>query len=261
MNDTEPTRVQPKGDELLEMPILRCDRDFPLATLKAFETQAHKLIDGATRGIPGSALKVADTISRRWLVRSGNEHLSEIDAIAEYLARPGAYFLSVNYEWGCTVAVRPIADHTQLIRVLDWRTPGLGRYIIAADVAAPPGRYQTLTWPGYTGILQATAPGRFAAAINQAPMPQRGGGLLPLDWLANKIEVWRSTNTTPAHLLRSVFEQAGTFAEARRQLTETPISTPAIFSLVGCRQCELCIIERTETAAHVHDGAHAAANA
>jgi hypothetical protein len=76
MNDTEPTRVQPKGDELLEMPILRCDRDFPLATLKAFETQAHKLIDGATRGIPGSALKVADTISRRWLVRSGNEHLS-----------------------------------------------------------------------------------------------------------------------------------------------------------------------------------------
>jgi len=145
--------------------------------------------------------------------------------------------------------------------VLDWRTPSLGRYIIAADVAAPPGRYQTLTCPGYTGILQATAPGRFTAAMNQAPMHQRRGELLPLDWLANKIEAWRSTNTTPAHLLRSVFEQADTFAEARRRLTETPISTPAIFSLVGCRPAERCIIERTETASHVHNGARAAANA
>jgi hypothetical protein len=260
MNDPHPIRILAKDTELLDIPVLRCDRDFPLATLKAFETETHKLIDGATRGVPDSALKVADTISRRWLTRSGNEHLPEIDAIAKQLARPGAYFLSVNYEWGCTVAVRPVGDHAELIRVLDWRTPGLGRYVVLADIAAHPGRFQTLTWPGYTGVLQANAPGRFAAAINQAPMPHRGGGLLPLDWLANKIEVWRSTNTTPAHLLRNVFEQAATFAEARQQLTDTPISTPAIFSLVGCRPDELCIIERTETAAHVHDGARAAAN-
>jgi len=248
-------------DSLVEIPVLDCDQGFPLATLKAFETKAHKLIDGATKGVPHNALKVADAISRRWLVKSGNAHLSEIDAIATQLARPGAYFLSVNYEWGCTVAVRPVAGHAELIRVLDWRTPGLGRHIVAANVAAPPGRFQTLTWPGYTGILQANAPGRFAAAINQAPMPQRGGGLLPLDWLANKIEVWRSTDTTPAHLLRHVFEQVDTFAEARQQLINTPISTPAIFSLVGCRPNELCIIERTEVTAHVHDGARAAANA
>ena len=55
MNDTEPTRVQPRSNELLEIPILSCDRDFSLATLKAFETEALMLIVRATRGVPTSA--------------------------------------------------------------------------------------------------------------------------------------------------------------------------------------------------------------
>lgn len=257
--------------ELPQIPLLRCAADFPQTTLEAFAREADALIDGATQHIPKAALRFADRISRHWLVKSANAHLAEIDAVAESLGRPGAYFLSVNYEWGCTVAVRPVdggtrADgrpvrHAELVRVLDWRTPGLGRYVVAADVAAPPGRFLTLTWPGYTGVLQAIAPGRFAAAINQAPMPRSGGGLLPLDWLANKIMVWRSTDTTPAHLLRDVFEQAETFVMARQRLIETPIASPAIFSLVGCHANELAVIERSERGVHVHDGARAAANA
>ncbi len=232
-----------------------------MATLEAFRPEARALIDGATAGVPASALKLADRISRRWLIKSGNAHLAEIDAIAGKLHQPGAHYLSVNYEWGCTVAVRAAARAPELVRVLDWRTPGLGRYIIAADVNGIGGRFITLTWPGYTGILQAMAPGRFAAAINQAPMPRRGGGFLPLDWFANKVDVWRSRDATPAHVLRDVFEQAANYSEARRRLCETPIAAPAIFSLVGCHPGELCIIERTERATHVHDGARATANA
>ncbi len=248
-------------DALREIPLFRSSPDFPLATLEAFADEAHALIDGATTGIPQSALHLADRISRRWLVKSGNTHLAEIDAVAEKLGRAGAYYLSVNYEWGCTVAVRNTASGPELVRVLDWRTPGLGRYIIAADIECAAGRFVSMTWPGYTGILQAMAPGRFAAAINQAPMPRRGGGLLPLDWLVNKIDVWRSRDPTPAHLLRSVFEQSPNYEEARRRLSETPIASPAIFSLVGCHPGQLCIIERTENGTHVHDGARATANA
>lgn len=247
--------------ELPQIPVFPCGPDFPVATLAAFETEARALIDGATTGVPLSALRVADRISRRWLVKSGNAHLTEIDAIAEKLGRPGAHYLSVNYEWGCTVAVRDAGEHPELVRVLDWRTPGLGRYIIAADVDGASGRFTTLTWPGYTGVLQAMAPGRFAAAINQAPMPRRGGGFMPLDWFANKVDVWRSREATPAHVLRDVFEQVATYAEARHRLCETPLAAPAIFSLVGCKAGELCIIERTEAAVHVHDGVRATANA
>ncbi len=247
--------------ELPEIPVLQTGPDFPVATLAAFGAYANALIDGATAGLPAAALAAADRISRRWLVKSASSHLAEIDAIAALLGRPGAYFLSVNYEWGCTVAVRETPSGNELVRVLDWRTPGLGRYVIAADVRANAGRFVTLTWPGYTGVLQAVAPGRFAAAINQAPMPRRGGGFYPLDWFANKIEVWRSQEQTPAHLLRDVFEGAATYEDARRRLIETPIASPVIFSLAGPESGELCIIERTERATAVHDGRRAAANA
>src|SRR5258705_3928936 len=49
---------------------------------------------------------------------------------------------------------------------------GLGRYIIAARIHCDADAWLTLTWPGYTGVLQAISPGRFAAAVNQAPMEQ-----------------------------------------------------------------------------------------
>src|SRR6185503_10125388 len=79
------------------------------------------------------------------------------------IGRPGAYFLSVNYEWGCTcrVAPSPEGKSARLVRVLDWVTEGLGRYVIAARVAGEAGPFVTLTWPGYTGVLQGMAPGRF----------------------------------------------------------------------------------------------------
>ena len=181
---------------------------------------------------------------------------------ARRLGRPGVYFFSVNYEWGCTCRVAPGADPdtAELIRVLDWRTPGLGRNVVAAHVAGPAGPYLSLTWPGYTGVLQASAPGRFAAAVNQAPMRPLGGGLLPFDWLANRWRVWSLGHLPAAHLLRRVFERAETYADARRMLTETAIAAPAIFSLAGLRGDETCVIERTECEATVFDGRRAAAN-
>lgn len=252
-----------RGRSLPQIPIVRTGADFPLATLKAEPERAHALMDLATRGAPRAVLRALDGISRRWLVKAKNPKLNEIDAISAALARPGAYFLSVNYEWGCTSGVRPAPDgHTaQIVRVLDWRTQGLGRYVIAADIEGPSGRFISLTWPAYTGVLQACAPGRFAASINQAPMPRAGGGLYPLDWLANKVRVWNITHDTASHVLRHAFETAPDYASARQMLIETPVASPSIYALCGLNPQELCIIERRETEARVHDGAAAAANA
>jgi hypothetical protein len=248
---------------LPSIPLIETGPDFPIETLRAGVDEAHLLLDGATRGVPRKALAMLDTASRRWLAKWNHEYLVEIDEIARELGRPGAYFLSVNYEWGCTTGVFPAPDGAaaRLVRVLDWRTPGLGRYIMAADVDGPAGRFVTLTWPGYTGVLQASAPGRFAGAINQAPMPKRGGGFYPFDWLANKVQLWKTPHPTPAHVLRMAFERAPDFRTARGLLIETPIAAPVIFALAGVRPNELCIIERTEDAARVYDGPSAAANA
>ncbi len=247
--------------ELPAIPVHDVSPDFPLETLELEGARADALIEGATMGVPRAALKALDAVSRRWLVKQGSVHLREIDAIAQRLGRPGAYFLSVNYEWGCTCRVAPSPDGTsaRLVRVLDWVTHGLGRYVIAARVAGRSGSFVALTWPGYTGVLQAMAPGRFSGALNQAPMRPRVGNY-HIDWAINRRRVWRMTHITPAHLLREVFETAASFADAKCMLAERPISTPAIFSLAGLKPHETVVIERTETDAHVHEGCNSVAN-
>ena len=246
---------------LQPIPVLDCGPDFPFETLVAFEPQAHALLDVATKGIPSIVLRQLDQVSRRWLVKWSNERLDEIDKVAKRLARPGSYFFSVNYEWGCTCRVAPSPDHktARLVRVLDWKTPGLGRNVVAARVKGRAGRYVTLTWPGYTGVLTAMASGRFSAALNQAPM-RKAVGFFYLDWAANRRRVWSMPHPTPAHLLRSVMDEAKTYSDAKRLLTATAISTPAIFSLAGLKPNETTVIERTETEARVHDGSNVAAN-
>ncbi len=244
------------------IPVLDTGPSFAMETLVAHEARAHALLDLATGPLPSAALRQLDKVSRRWLSKWKNAHLAEIDAIAARLARPGAYFFSVNYEWACTCRVAPGPDRksARLIRVLDWRTPGLGRNVIAARVRGPEGRsFVTLTWPGYTGVLTGMAPGRFSAALNQAPM-RKAVGFYVLDWAVSRRRVWTMPHPTPAHLLRSVFEDAADYAEARERLTRAPISTPAIFSLAGLTPSETVVIERTETDARVHVGANVAAN-
>ena len=123
-------------------------------------------------------------------------------------------------------------------------------HVIAARVAGPAGPFVTLTWPGYTGVLTAMAPGRFSAALNQAPM-RKAIGFYVLDWAVNRRRVWKMPHPTPAHLLRAVFEEAEMFADAKRRLMSEPISTPAIFSLAGVKPSETVVIERSETEARV----------
>ncbi len=244
-----------------DIPVLDVGPDFPYETLVAEEARAHRLIEGATGRAPKQVLRALDKVSRRWLARWDNAHLAEIDRIAARLGRPGVYFLSVNYEWGCTcrVGASPDGATARLIRVLDWRTPGLGRNILAARVNGAAGSFVTMTWPGYTGVLQGMAPGRFSAALNQAPM-RAPLGVYGIDWAANRVRVWNMTHETPSHVLREVFETATSYEEARKQLTERPLSTPAIFLLAGLRSKETVMIERTETDAHVHEGDQIAAN-
>ncbi len=172
---------------LPRIPVLNTSAAFPWETLLADEPRAHALFDAATRRVPLRALRMLDAISRQWLAKWDNEHLAEIDAIARRLGRPGTYFLSVNYEWACTCIVKPAPDgqSARLVRVLDWRTQGLGRNVMAARVAGDVGPYVTLTWPGYTGVIQAMAPGRFSGALNQAPM-RFTAGLLPIDWVMGR---------------------------------------------------------------------------
>jgi hypothetical protein len=155
------------------------------------------------------------------------------------------HFLNVCFEWGCTSGVWEDGDGPTLRRVLDWPFPNLGTHMVVARQSGPAGEFYNMTWPGLSGSFQGLAPGRFAAAINQAPMRRHRAGYAG-DWLHNRIAVKAARGMPPAHLLRQVLESAPDYAAAKKQLSETLLAVPAIFILSGTRRGEGCIIERTE---------------
>jgi hypothetical protein len=237
------------------------EADWPLALLDLEIARARMLLTSATRLVPSPFIALGDRVSRRWLSRGDNRYLGEIDAIGHRIGRAGACFLNVSYEWGCTSrsGASPDGAGAQLLRVLDWPHQGIGQNVVALTVDSPLGAWTNLTWPGFAGVIQASAPGRFAAAFNQAPM-NTPTGVLATDWLAARMKLWVQRGLPPAHLLREVFETAANFAEARQMLKERPIAAPAIFILSGVRPEEGCVIERLETQAVVHRSPAVAAN-
>ncbi len=221
----------------------------PLELLFLFRRQAHFLAHDALAMLGGRAARLmasaADSASRRWLEKTNNPYLPEISLIAQSLHTPGTFLLNTCLEWGCTSGAWASDTGPLLRRVLVWPFPRLGEFPVVAQYSGKLGDFLTITWPGFSGVLQAMAPGRFAAAINQAPMKKRGAGLVG-DWLVGRFKVNANPALPPVHLLRHVFETARDYMAAKSMLTTTPIAVPAIFTLTGTRSGEACVIERTE---------------
>ena len=79
-----------QADELPEIPVFNVGPDFPVETVRlAGREWGHALLDAATAGVPDTALRVADAISRRWLKARHSPYLAEIDEIAALGERPG----------------------------------------------------------------------------------------------------------------------------------------------------------------------------
>ena len=219
------------------------------------------LLACGARAYGSAGLAVGDALSRRWLRRTGNPYREEIDAVAAQCEGRGMVMLNLSYEWTCTtgVAADPEGPGNRMLRTLDWALDGLGRNLIVLRRSGPAGAYWDLTWPGFVGVATALAPGRFAAALNQPPMTRWTPSWV-LDWLIGRLRLGRRGGLPPVHLLRRVFDRCATFAEARSALAETPLCLPAFFILSGTAADEGCVIERTESAARVHDSPAAIAN-
>jgi hypothetical protein len=240
----------------VKIPLVDLRGHTPLELLFLYRRQANILLDGVMSLIgegPGRVVaKATDGISRRWLEKANNPYLPEITLIANTLHRPGVYALNNCLEWGCTSGAWTSSDGPILRRVLDWPFPRLGEFPVVAHYAGRAGAFFDVTWPGFCGVLQAMAPGRFAAAINQAPRRKHVGGFLGA-WVAGRFKTNARLALPPAHLLRRVFETARDYASARQMLTMTPLAVPAIFTLTGLHPSEACIIERTEDAYAVRE--------
>ncbi|HEY2136721.1 MAG TPA: hypothetical protein VGH49_12585 [Xanthobacteraceae bacterium] len=214
--------------------------------------RAQALRDDCLAWFPAAAgplVPLMDRLARRWLTRSCSPYVADIEAISAELGFPGIWLLNASYQWGCTALAREEGRVPWLARTLDWPFPGLGRHAEVARMRGAAGEFFSVTWPGYVGVLTAMAPGRFAIAINQAPLWRRTRRpwLRLYDIAVNAVHTWRRIrHIPPDQLLRSVFEECATFEDARRRLETTPIARPVIFTLAGIRPEERCVIERTE---------------
>ncbi|GAA0552959.1 hypothetical protein FHS83_001554 [Rhizomicrobium palustre] len=228
----------------------------PLELLYLFRKEAHLLADGALSLVgkgPGHLIaSLTDAASRRWLAKANNPYLEEIGLIASALRRPGAYVLNTCVEWGCTSGAWATSSGPLLRRVLDWPFPRLGEFPVVAQFRHQAGDYFSVTWPGFSGVLQAMAPERFAAALNQAPRRKHAGGFAGA-WISGRVKTASTRALPPVHLLRRVFESAKDFLSAKSLLMMSPLAVPAIFTLSGTRPGEGCVIERTEDAYAVRE--------
>src|SRR5215469_10302780 len=202
--------------------------------------RAQALREECLSALPRSArlmLPAIDALTRRWLMRSASPYVAEIAAIVAALDAPGIWFLNGSYEWGCTAPARDEGGVPWLARTLDWPFAGLGRHVEIARMQGPAGEFWSVTWPGFVGALTATAPGRFAASMNQAPLRRRTRDprLRVYDVALNALATWSLPHIPPDQLLRQVFEECRTFAAARKRLETIPVARPAIYVLVGCR--------------------------
>ena len=257
--------IMTSASALAVIPIVDVRHGGPVRHATEGHVRARALRNECVEWLPSVAvglLPTMDRVTRLWLQRSRSPYTVEIHAIAAALGFPGIWFLNCCYQWGCTALAREQGDMPWLVRTLDWPFPGLGRHVEVARMRGSAGEFDNVTWPGYAGVLTASARGRFAACINQAPMWRRTRRpwLRPYDAVVNALKTWRIRFIPPDHLLREVFETCKTFAEARRQLEITPIARPVIYVLVGCRAGERCVIERTEESFASRDDDTVAAN-
>jgi len=240
----------PSQPKLATVPVRDVREGGPVRHAIEAREVARALRDDCLAWFPASAryfVPSLDRITRRWLTRSASPYVPEIGAIASALNFPGIWFLNGSYEWGCTSLARDDGV-PWLARTLDWPFPGLGRHVEIAHMRGPAGEFYSVTWPGFVGALTAMAPGRFAAAINQAPLWRRTRHpwLRLWDIGLNAITTWPLRHIPPDQLLRQVFESCASYEEAKARLETTPIARPVIYTLAGCTAGERCVVERTE---------------
>ena len=249
------------------IPFIDVRQGGPIAHVKQRIQTAIALRDACLAPIPNwgyGLLSPIDYIASARLRRSASCYRDELECIVSYLGFPGAMTMNLSYLFACTTAAElDRYNRPRIRRSLDWPFHGLGKCVEVAWQEGPAGTYFNVTWPGSVGVLNAVAPGRFAAVINAAPMQRRIKGILglPYDIAMNIRQALTSSDDWPPdHLLRFVFDHCDSFEDAIEVLRVEPLTRPVLFTIVGVKTHEIAVIERTERQGRVIRGPITVAN-
>nr|XP_033799873.1 acid ceramidase [Geotrypetes seraphini] len=98
--------------------------------------------------------------------------------------------------------------------------------------------FKSVTFAGYVGMLTGVKPGIFTVTMNER-FNLDGGFVGIIEWIFGiRNSVWIG------FLIRSVLENATSYEEAKNELVETKLISPAYFMLGGNKSGEACVITR-----------------
>lgn len=239
--------------DLPDIPVIT-NADNPRMIFDQKRDLAKALVQVCRKSSYGFVLGFLAAKTKRWLDRVRPPYKDDVDYFAATLGKE-AYSLNLSYEWGCTTTA--LNDNKNggviLYRSLDWPIKGMGDKLVVAKHQGRAGEYWNIAYPGFAGVLNGVAAGRFAAAINAAPIPDSGHGVI-IDTILSKRKNFQQSYIPAPFLLRKVFEECSNYQQAVKTLAETPLCSPAIFTIAGTEPGEYCVIERLHDEAIIHDG-------
>lgn len=225
----------------LERPTIHINFDRPLAHQLAdvppeVFASARPLLDAVTQEIPQRARHLAYWVRLRTL----NRFHSEIATLAQQIGADwrDVVLANVSYDLklaslGCSTVALPTPSGPVLARNMDWwpeavlaRASYLFRYHRGGRL-----HFASAGWPGAVGVVTGLSGRGFAVVLNAVQGPENN----------------RKTGYPVLLHLRRVVEDATSFEEALRWLASQTLLAPALFTLVGTRNEQRVVIERTPT--------------
>jgi len=223
----------------VERPTIDLDEELPLdekvrSVPEDVFQQARKLLAALRQDIPAAAQRLAPMIRLRTLGRFQREAVALAERAGtdwrEIIVASIAYELVLSI-FGCSTIALATAEGPVLARNMDWWPEGPLARASYQFRHLRQGRltYATAGWPGALGAVSGLSGRGFAVALNAVVS---GEGI--------------SYRGYPVLLfLRCVLEDAPDFTAAVQMLSRQRLAAAALFTVVGTRNDERVVIERT----------------
>lgn len=144
----------------------------------------------------------------------------------------GVLYHGRNLDFGLFLGWDPV-NHT-------WQTATLLKPLVVSlnFIQGNKTLYRAINYAGYTGILTAINPGKFALTVDER-FTWDGGYVGIAEWiLGDRNQQWMG------FLTRQVMETCGSYSCAQKKLSKPPLVAPVYFILSGTSPTEGCVITR-----------------